>query len=271
MIKLDMHVHTLFSDAAENIEQVLEKAVERKLEYIAITDHDTCINLEDKKQLEAKYNINIITGIELTTNYKRVHLLGYGIKDLKLVEKISTMYRDKSIDACVESAKKLISDGISITLSDVYNHSKNGLITENSIVRAMIANNLFETYEEAKEKYFNTNSKYRISLSRIPVDEAIDLIKLAGGVPVLAHPFNSKFSNSFKQIEKEIEILVGLGIEGIEAYYSKNDITQTKFALHLAKKYNLFITAGSDYHAVKGKNKLGMEVPYELEIIKYIY
>ena len=272
MIKLDLHVHTTYSDASETIYQVLEKAKKKRLKYIAITDHDTCINLENKEELEFYYGIKIVTGIELTTNYKRVHILGLGLKKdkLKVVEKVAKNYQRLQIEAVALKANKLIEDGVNLTMSEIYSFAKNGWLTQNSIARAMISKNMVSSYEEADAKYFYKGSPYKAPVIAISIEEAIDLIKFANGVPVLAHPWFSRFSRELDEMEKEIQRIVSLGIEGIETYYGKNTKEQDKYIAMLAEKYNLFKTAGSDYHAQPKRDKLGMYLN-DTEILKYIY
>ncbi|MEG2275551.1 MAG: PHP domain-containing protein [Clostridia bacterium] len=267
-MKIDMHIHTKYSDGTLTIEQILEKAKRENLNTLAITDHDTCINLQQYKKLEQKYSLNIIPGIEITTAYKRVHILGLGIKEFKTIDKIATMYRDKCIESCIESAKKIIADNIDITLDDVYNHSKNKLVTKNGIIRAMISKKIVESYEDANKQFFAVDSKYHIQLQRMPVEEAIDLIKYSGGIPVLAHPFYSKFKEN--EMDEEINNLAKQGIEGIEAYYGKNKEYQTEKSIEFSDKYNLFRTAGSDFHARPNKDIFGMLVNEDLEILKYL-
>ena len=100
------------------------------------------------------------------------------------------------------------------------------------------------------------------------VQEAITSIQLAGGHPVLAHPPQYNLSQS--ELEKLVRLLVSYGLEGIEAIYSTYSHNETCNMRKIAKKFNLFITGGSDFHGDNkphihlGKGLGNLQVPYDL-------
>ncbi len=254
---IDMHVHTTNSDGTHSVKEVLELAKERKLDILSITDHDTILDLSS---LVEEYDFKFIPGIEFTTEYKRVHILGYGIKDIQKLNEVALKYRNAAEEKVLEIAKDIIQKGYKINIESVYRLAKNGRITINSIYRALIESKIVNSYEEAKEKL----ELNKIKVPRISVEEAICQIQNCGGKAILAHPYFSGFKE--KNIENEIKKIMEYGLDGIEAYYMRSKKNQIENMVRFAKENNLLKTVGTDYHGYGDKNSLGTEIDYKLEV-----
>ena len=246
MHKADLHVHTTASDGLLSPEDVVKWAAHKKLSAIAITDHDTIKGIQPAALICKQYNVEVIPGIEFSSEHmdEEIHILGYYIDYNKdwLKIKLDEMYESRYIRA-IKMIDKLKGIGINITLEQVKSIAESGTIGRPHIARAMQENGYIENMKEAFNKYIGKGGPAYVERYRIRCQEAIDIIKQLGGVPVLAHPGLINKKDCIKDI-------VGMGIEGIEVYHTKHDGKIIRDALKLAAERKLLITGGSDCHGI---------------------
>jgi predicted metal-dependent phosphoesterase TrpH len=246
MHKADLHVHTTASDGLLSPEEVVKWAAHKKLSAIAITDHDTIKGIQQAALISNQYNVEVIPGIEFSSEHmdEEIHILGYYFDYNKdwLKVKLDEMYQSR-YNRAIKMIDKLKEIDIHITLEQVKGIAENGTIGRPHIARAMQENGYIENMKEAFNKYIGKGGPAYVERYRICAQEAIDIIKQLGGVPVLAHPglINKKDC---------IEEIIDMGIEGIEVYHTKHDAKIIKYALKLAAERKLLITGGSDCHGV---------------------
>ena len=264
---IDLHIHTTYSDGTDSVEELLKKAEDKQLEVISITDHDevgSYFELEKDKKLRNLYSGKIIIGAELKTVWNRVpiEILAYGIDYKKLrIHKINMKELQKEV---LEKLKK-----VARNLGLIYDE-KNVYIDENDPTKRFgsftIGTELLkhkENFKKIKEiGEFVPTSFYRVHQSNknspfyvdetyasIDIDETISRIHEAGGLAFLAHGYIYPFDDKDKIIE---EILSTTNIDGMECVYTEFSEEERKKAMRFCKKYNKFMSGGSDYHA---KNK----------------
>jgi 3',5'-nucleoside bisphosphate phosphatase len=246
MHKADLHVHTTASDGLLNPEEVVRWAAQKKLSAIAITDHDTIKGIQPAIDISKQYNIEVIPGIEFSSEHmdEEIHILGYFIEYNKdwLDEKLDEMYQSRYVRA-IKMINKLKEIGIHITLEQVKSIAESGTIGRPHIARAMQENGYIDNIKEAFNKYIGKGCPAYVERYRIKCQEAIDIIKRLGGVPVLAHPGLINNKDCIKEI-------IDMGIEGIEVYHTKHDGDIVRYALKLAAERKLLITGGSDCHGI---------------------
>lgn len=244
-MKADLHVHTNKSDGIYSISEIIPKAKKAGLKAFAITDHDTVAALPDIAELQPTTDIEIIPGIEISVYESggELHMLGYYIdhknNDISsMVEKVQRVRTQRIFDVC-DKLKKINMDikpeEVLAVAGDTYS------LGRPHIAKVMLAKNYVSTLKEAFVKYLSSGNPGFVPKHKISAGDAIDLIKGAGGVAVLAHPFLNK------QI-RLIEPLIRKGIKGIEVYYSMHTPDQVNHLKQLANKYGLVQTGGSDYH-----------------------
>lgn len=243
----DLHVHSNFSDGIESIENILENADKKGVKVISITDHDT---VEGYDVINHIHNsICIIPGIELTVSSK-LHVLGYFINPLdpELRRALNKMKMDRArwIIKLVENLKKKYDISI-LKLRERY-----GEVTLNSVVQYLA--NIPGCYLEKKYIYENIIWNKEQPFPAFGLDEAIELIKRCGGIPVLAHPSLILIEN-YEEPEKVLDNIVFKGIQGLEIYHVANERNKyVDFLKVYAKKRGLIETGGSDFHGMKNKN-----------------
>lgn len=268
---IDLHVHSTASDGTRNPEQLPEevlKAVKQQGEegrftqfILALTDHDTTAGIQRLKAAAEKLDyFRIVSGVEISCDYqgKTIHMLGLGIDEMnyELNERLAYYrdFRDHRNEKIVERFKQM---GISLSLESI--PIKEGeALGRPHIARELMKLGLVSSIQEAFDQYLGEGKPCFVERERASLQEAIRLIKGAGGSPVLAHPMQYR---GFKREELELMIseLTAMGLEGIETYYSEYSEEETVYVESLSEKFGLVKTGGSDYH---GENKPGCELGY---------
>ncbi len=265
----DLHLHTLFSDGTYTPEELVEEARNKDLSAISVTDHDTVCGVEPALEAAEAKGIEVIPAIELSAEYdsQEVHILGYFIdhKSENLIQKVAVL-RENRISRIHKIADKLKSIGLKLKAQSVFDIAGSGTPGRMHIARAMVKEGLVNSIYEAFEKYIGDKGPAYICGFRLSPLEAIQLIKDAGGVAVLAHPY-------LLNNDALIPEFVKYGLGGLEAYYPEHTQSMVNFYLGLSRQYNLAVTGGSDFHGqAKPQIAIGaIKIPYELvETLKKI-
>jgi Predicted metal-dependent phosphoesterases (PHP family) len=255
----DLHVHTSASDGEDSPENIIIKAVEMGLGGLAITDHDTIDALDPARQFveQNRLDIDLIPGVELNTDYGSddFHILGYFINFSNgYMQNRLAHIRGQRYARAEQIIARLQAMNIKITFDQVKAAACGDLIGRPHIARVLYMNGYAASPEEAFKRFVDRGGPAYVPRYKFPTPEAIDLIKQAGGIAVLAHPGlireRSKIFDSIK-----------FGIEGIEVYYPEHTQEQIKDFMDLAIEHNLLITGGSDYHGPNSgtkRDKLGL-------------
>ncbi len=239
----DLHIHTWFSDSTLSPVQVVTYAREMGLKAIAICDHDIIDGAKEAVEY-ASGSIEIVPGVELSAvaMQHEIHILGYfmDMNDSCFNERLEA-FRKARISRIFEMIERLAAIGIKIDSSQIFEAAGKGSIGRVHVATVLCRENIVSSVQEAFNLYLGYNKPCYIKKTRISPEEAIKIIREAGGVPVLAHPGVSK-------CDEIIPELVRLGIKGIEAYHPMHPLPLWKHYEKLAKKHRLLITGGSDCH-----------------------
>ena len=270
MIKrVDLHLHTTASDGTDAPETVLNKAINAKLAAIAITDHDTVDGYLQLKDKIDNCGIEVVPGIELSTKYNGpCHILGYYI-DCNNDELRSTLAqividRDERNE---KSIRVMQEDGINVTYAELKERFGE-VIGRPHLAEVLVENGIVPDIKAAFAEYLSKGKKYWFPRTTLPLEKCIKLINKAGGVAVLAHPFEYKY-NTEKTLAGLIEYCIDNGIKGIECRHSSHSAGEMAYLERLADEYNLLKTGGSDYHGDPkpdisiGTGKGILSVPYD--------
>lgn len=257
---IDLHTHSNYSDGTCSPAELVIKAVQKELAAFALTDHDTVAGIDDAinavKEQDAP--IKFIPGIELSVAYKEkdIHIVGLFVNHhnsaLKKAASLIIKRRDDRNLEMVENLKKV---GIPITIEALTENNPDTVVTRAHFASFLVENKIVETPAEAFKKYLNTDTPYYVARKYIEPEEGIELIRNAGGVPILAHPLHYKLKES--ELEKLIKRLTIVGLMGIETLYSNHSVAEEAYTKKLARKYNLLPSGGSDFH---GDNKPSIDM-----------
>lgn len=263
---VDLHTHTTSSDGQYTPSELVNMAKNIGIEYLAVTDHDTVDGVAEAMKSGADCGITIISGVELGAREdKNLHILGYGFDPEG--EKLSELCR-KLRGGRDERKYRIISflkeKGVCISLDEVEELAGGDVIARPHFAQVLVKRGFVTDTREAFDRYLDTDEYKRIERFKASAQECITAIKSAGGYAVLAHPYQLKFSD--ERLESLVLELKGFGLDGLECYYPKHSSEQVNLYLALAKRYNLHITAGSDFHgeAVKPEVTL-VSMPLDIE------
>ncbi|KMT23045.1 PHP domain-containing protein [Clostridium cylindrosporum] len=251
MINYDMHVHSTYSDGTLSLREIIDTCKENSLKGVAITDHDTVAAFSDEAFINEK-EIDIIPGIELSTIYdgREIHILGYYIdyNNIKLLETLDKI-RNFRFNRTEMIISKLNSLGYDISIEDISGHvDKSSSLGRPHIARCLVEKGYFKDTQEVFDKILGNGKPACVDRYKIHPKDGINLIKEAGGIPVLAHAFVSKNSLTSSDFKELMEDMIRYGVIGIEVYHSLHSKVQEGTLLNYAIKHNLLITGGSDCH-----------------------
>lgn len=249
-MRSDFHIHSYFSDGIYSPEKLVDMVIEAGLEAVAITDHDNVLsyNIAKKYIDENNINLNLIRGIEVNTMYKNteIHILGYfpdpengDFKELLKFQQNARVKQTKEILHLLSKKEK-----IDVKFEDIVKQvAPGGSIGRPHIAKAIANAGGTKSVMEAYDKYINDKSNVYVQRKTVSPHDAVEIIYDAGGVPVIAHPYN--IENAQDLIKK----LMQYGLRGIEAYHRRHTPAMVEYFSSMAEELGLIVTGGSDFHA----------------------
>ena len=259
---IDLHMHTTYSDGTDNLITVLKKAEEKKLNCIAITDHNVCGAYDELKTFDVKqyYTGRIIKGVEMNTKVLGIpiEILGYNINPEILKGELKKTYisnKERNILEVKRLAEKCKEAGLDVGENFVENYDPSiyasrylhGKITSNEKNKEMLDEESWNNSNVFYRKYMsNPETQFYVNMDDIlpNFEEACSIVKRAGGLVFLPHIYEYR-ENSEKILNY---ILENHKIDGIECYYTTFTEEQHQYLINLCKKRNLLVSGGSDYH-----------------------
>ena len=272
MREIDLHVHTNISDGSETPAETVKYARSLGLRAIAVTDHDSINGVAEAQKAGKECGLEVVAGMELGCGWygREVHMLGYDldIRSKKLPPVLDWIVRDRD-----ERNRKMVDmlarDGLFIDLDELQAKHPGSTIGRPHFALCLVEAGVAENVQDAFERFLDPGCKYYIRRHFLSVEDAAELIRSAGGKPVIAHPRQYKLTP--ERFTELMERARACGVAGLECYYSGYDAQTVAQYLAAAEQYGFCPTAGSDWH---GKNKphihLGsgmngeLAAPYEL-------
>ena len=268
---IDLHAHTTHSDGSATPEELIAQACAKGARAVAITDHDTVSAIAQARVAAGSAGIEFVPGIEISAEFSpgTMHILGYFIDEQseQLGAKLDEL-RQARARRNPQIAERLQALGFDINYDEVAGLAGNQVVGRPHFGRLMIQKGYVATMQEAFDRFLKKDAVAYVPKTRLSPRDSIALIHNAGGVAVLAHPYQLKVSN--EETEQLIGDLAELGLDGIEAVYSRHSASERITYTEMAARQGLLVTGGSDYHGsykpdISIVTGLGdLEVPYEL-------
>lgn len=268
---IDLHVHSTASDGTLTPTELASEAKKAGLSAFALTDHDTVNGIAEAKEAARASSIELIPGVELSTDYKgkEVHMVGLFLDETnqKLLSHLAD-FRDNRDNRNVKMYQKLREEGFEISEEALREMFPDAVLTRAHTARYLYEKGYIKSISEAFETYIGDGCRCYIPRTKISPQEAVRLIHSAGGIAILAHPVLYHMSD--ERLRELLNDCKAEGLEGIEALYSTYQPGDERYIRKLAAEYNLKLSGGSDFH---GSNKphirLGsgmghLSIPYEL-------
>ena len=254
---IDLHTHSNVSDGTDSPAQLINKAHSAGLEVIALTDHDSTAGW-DAAVTALRPGMDLVLGAEISAQAEggfSVHMLGllFDGENSALQESIARV-RENRVGRMERIIARLNEAGIEISMSDVEAERADGAtLGRPHLADALVKKGIAPSRDAVFSELLHNNSKFYIPhYSPTPV-EVIKLIKSAGGVAVIAHPFASLRGRTIN--EESFTEMVDAGLDGIEIFHRDHNSDERDLLLKIADEFDLAKTGSSDYH---GEGKLNL-------------
>ena len=255
---IDLHTHTTCSDGTDRPRELVNKAIVQGLEVLGIADHDTTSGWEEAAQA-LRGNLQLVLGAEiscLTNDGISVHMLGM-LFDSSHTE-MQTMLeetRDGRLPRMRKMIEKMRTEGMDISIEDVENVMPAGAtMGRPHLADALVVKKIVKSRDEAFIDLLHNESRFYVSHAAPTPVEAISMIRRAGGVAVIAHPFASHRGQVLKS--EDFADLVVAGLNGIEVDHRDQNPDERAMLRVIAQELDLVVTGSSDYHGTGKLNSL---------------
>ncbi len=267
---IDLHTHSTFSDGSYSPEALVRAAARAGLAAVALTDHDTMDGLARCQAAAAGGPVRAVPGVEISADCQpadaTMHVLGYFVdpSDAALAGHIVRL-RDGRRRRNEEIVKRLNGMGLALTLAEVMALAGEGNAGRLHFALALVARGYVRTTQEAFDRFLAKGKAAYADRLRFAPADGVAMIRRAGGIAVLAHPFTLKMGR--EALAGCVEELVGAGLQGIEVYYPQHAPAQVKQYLGLVRRFGLVATGGTDFHGAPmpdiqlGRGRGDLEVP----------
>lgn len=264
---IDLHTHTTCSDGTDTPFLLVKKALSAGVTTLAITDHDSTAGWSEAISA-LQPQIELVLGAEiscLTADGISVHMLGllFDGENSEMQHMLADS-RDTRIPRMRKMVELLQADGITISLDDVYKAAPEGAtVGRPHLADALVANGVVSSRDEAFQDLLNNDSKYYVTHAAPTPTEAIQTIRNAGGVAVIAHPFASRRGQIITS--ESFADLVQAGLNGIEVHHRDQNAQEQETLIAIARELNLVITGASDYHGTGKLNGLAENTTHQAQ------
>lgn len=255
---IDLHTHTNCSDGTDSPRELVNKAIVQGLEVLGITDHDTTSGWQEATET-LRGSLKLALGSEiscLTTDGISVHMLGLLFDSAhQEMQQVLEETRDGRLPRMRKMIEKMRSEGMDISIEDVQKAMPIGAtMGRPHLADALVAKKIVKSRDEAFVDLLHNESRFYVSHAAPTPVEAIALIKRAGGVAVIAHPFASLRGQILKA--DDFAELVAAGLNGIEVDHRDQNPDERAMLRSIAHELHLVVTGSSDYHGTGKLNSL---------------
>jgi hypothetical protein len=255
---IDLHTHTNCSDGTDSPRELVNKAIVQGLEVLGISDHDTTSSWKEARE-SLRGSLKLALGSEiscLTDDGVSVHMLGLLFDaDHQEMQQVLEETRDGRLPRMRKMIEKMRAEGMDISIEDVELAMPTGAtMGRPHLADALVAKKIVKSRDEAFVDLLHNESRFYVSHAAPTPADAIRLIRRAGGVAVIAHPFASHRGQILKP--EDFSELVAAGLNGIEVDHRDQNPDERAMLRNIARELDLVVTGSSDYHGTGKLNSL---------------
>lgn len=263
MHPIDLHTHSTRSDGTLTPAELIRYAAQKGLAAIALTDHDTIDGIEEAVQAARSLSSQdpdalvpeVIPGVELSTEYrgKDIHIVGLFIdwQNREFADRLRG-FADARIYRNRKMCSLLTENGCPVSYEDLEAAFPDTVITRAHFAQYLLDRGMISSIDEAFRKLIGDDCPCFVPREKITPHDAVRFLLRFGGVPILAHPLQYKMGET--ELDALAASLTGLGLDGIEVYYSTHRQADTANLSRIAEKYGLLLSGGSDFHGTRKQN-----------------
>ena len=255
---IDLHTHTTSSDGTDSPRELVNKAIVQGLEVLGISDHDTTSGWQEATD-SLRGNLKLALGAEiscLTDDGISVHMLGLLFDPLhQEMQTVLEETRDGRLPRMRKMIQKMQAEGFDISIEDVEKVMPAGAtMGRPHLADALVFKKIVKSRDEAFTDLLHNESRFYVSHAAPTPVEAVKLIRRAGGVAVIAHPFASRRGQILGV--DDFTDLVSAGLNGIEVDHRDQNPSERAVLRVIAAELDLVVTGSSDYHGTGKLNSL---------------
>lgn len=268
MARIDLHLHTRYSDGSLTPAEVVDLAHQAGVTALAITDHDIVDGISRAIEAATKLGIEVIPGVELSSrfNQQELHVLGYFFdwRDSTFRDHLAQQRRSRHVRN-PQTIERLNALGLELSEEEVKAKAGSDSIGRPHVAQVLVDKGYVQDTREAFDRYLKEGAPAYVPRMLSDTRDVIAWIRNAGGVPVLAHPTWTRCQG--EPLYRLCACLKDAGLLGLEVFYSSHTRQQTSRYLELAKRLDLLVTGGSDFHGAAnpgiqvGRGKGNLKVP----------
>ncbi|MCQ2248774.1 MAG: PHP domain-containing protein [Treponema sp.] len=257
---IDLHTHSSASDGTFTPSELVKYAKSKKIEVMALTDHDTVAGLAEAQDTAREQGTVLVPGIELSIQWPtgEFHLLGLGLKkpSRELLDIIQFLNEER-LNRNRKMLEKLREQGVDITWEEVTATAGTETIGRPHFAKLLMEKGIVKQRQQAFDLYFAKGRPCYVERQGADLAEAVKAIKYSGGIPVQAHPLSIYVS--WGKIEETMTEIHAKGVEGLEAWHPGTRVSEGFRLEKVAEKLGMIATAGSDFHGekVRADRKIG--------------
>ncbi len=256
---IDLHTHTTCSDGTDSPRELINKALSQGIDVLAITDHDSTAGWSEARKA-VRGDIELVLGAEiscLTHDGTSVHMLGLLFDENNApMQKLLEETRDGRIPRMKKMIELMRAEGMNISMADVEAAMPPGAtLGRPHLAEALVKNGVIASRDEAFQGLLNNDSRFYVSHAAPTPEEAISVIRSAGGVAIIAHAFASHRGQILGA--QDFQGLCDAGLNAIEVNHRDHSDSEREMLRAIAIEQNLVITGSSDYHGNGKLNSLG--------------
>ncbi|MBS0847220.1 PHP domain-containing protein [Citrobacter sp. JGM124] len=247
----DLHSHTSASDGVLSPDALVQRAVDMRVNVLAITDHDTVAGIAPARQAIADANLplQLVSGVEISTLWENIeiHVVGLNIEETHpQITHLLRAQSERRQQRAVLIAERLDKAKIPGALEGAMRHAQGGEITRGHFARFLVEEKRANSIADVFKKYLAKGKTGYVAPQWCTIQQAIDVIHQAGGQAVLAHP--ARYGLSAKWLKRLLAYFSECGGDAMEVAQCQQAPNERTLLASYARQFNLLASQGSDFH-----------------------